>query len=175
MTKRTLSALAFALVLAYSIPAFADTTYTYTGDNYSFVYGSEYTTADALGGFVTFANPLAPGDFTFSYASLLFSFYDGAHTIDSTNATSGFLFFSVNSVGAITEWAFAFASPDSSIGSCEGCFLSGDAVYAGGTHSGAFATPGTWQVTAVPEPSAILMLGMTALGLVGTLRRRFAA
>ena len=176
MTQRFLAILAITWALKLSVPAFADTTYTYTGDNYFLTYGSEgYSTSDNLSGQITLANALAPGTFSFLLSSVTFSFNDGVHVIDSANVTNGFFALQVNALGNITNWAFALGSAASSMASCNGCFLSLDLAGSKISYSGGVATTGTWQKTSVPEGSSMLMLGFSAIAIMGALRRRFAA
>jgi hypothetical protein len=123
--KRT--ALCFALLVLPALPAAAQTTtYTYTGDPYTFVAGPPYTAGSQLTGTFTTAAPLPPflplTDVRTSVVTA--SFNDSAVTRTFANSAVCTFKVATDGVGHITEWEiflretpFTPGSPQHSISS----------------------------------------------------------
>src|ERR1700760_996179 len=106
MRKVELVLIALVAVCAVSTPLFADSIYSYTGNNFTDVYGSEpYTTSDSIQGSITTATALAPGSFNFFFGLPAFSFFDGLHTIDQTNADFALFILLTDASGNIVDWS----------------------------------------------------------------------
>jgi hypothetical protein len=145
----------------------ATTTYTYSGNDFTFV-NSPFTTSDSIQGnftIATLADNLSFGSIT----PTSYDFTDGVETGNQTNSIVDEFEVSTNGGGQITEW-------DIEIG-LDGGFITTD--YAGsiigGTDIGnngdggiGFVNndPGTWTATS-PEPSTFVLIpaGLVALAL----------
>ncbi|HEY5329440.1 MAG TPA: PEP-CTERM sorting domain-containing protein [Acidobacteriaceae bacterium] len=101
-------------LLAIPSAALADTTYTYTGKDFTVISNypdGTYTTSDFVSGSFVVASPLDPStDYTqlFGYphvAFTSFSFSDGVHTITDATAYSDFEFdIDTDASGNIVDW-----------------------------------------------------------------------
>lgn len=168
--------LACALMLLAVLPAFADT-YTYTGNDFTQVYGTEgYTTSDDVHGYFDSPTPLMAGQTYDFYFLPTFSFTDGVQTIDQSNAKADFFFLATDSHDVISNWLFIVDSGAGFIDSCAGtgpaanCVDgSADFVYRYATQSGGNVpnNPGHWRAGTVPEPNSFLLLGIGTLLLLG--------
>lgn len=158
----------------------AVTTYTYTGVNFNSVKGP-YTTNDSVTGSITLANALASNLTSYtSVAPTSFSFSDGINTVTNATPNVGSLFaFKTDASGDILQWqvtVYTGLVSQFSIATINAPGLLGadDHVYvnSGNTAYGQILnSPGTWTVTAVPEPESYVML-MAGLGLIGCISRR---
>jgi hypothetical protein len=114
--------------LFLSLPMMADTTYYYTGNNFTIfatqdtsantTYGSaSYNTGDSVTGWFSVRAPLPAASPGFPLAPIAFSFSDGQQTINSTdviNGTAGILngdfAFITGSNGNIVDWELLMLS-----------------------------------------------------------------
>ena len=169
-------------LFACTVPAFSDVMYTYTGPNFTTVYGS-YTTSDRVTGSITLASPLAPSQIVTMIPILSFSFTDGVQTI--TNTTPNLLEvqddFTTNASGAITAADVVLVTgttfPEYGIGlgieSTNGSSPSGEG-YSPNWIVGTWSGPETvTPAAATPEPSSFALLATGLAGAAGVIRRRF--
>jgi hypothetical protein len=158
----------------------ADVTYTYTGQDFTDVYGSDpYSTSDHLSGWISEPTALTPGEH--DYVGILpdFSFTDGRYTIDSANSGFSLLSLFVEPSGQIDTWFFIFDATDAVFGSCESVqsffdcssgvqdFTFDQVSNSGGDNSD---SPGTWTQGAVPEPASALLFVSGMMGVMGLVR-----
>lgn len=198
ITIRT--ALACLLVCATSVwaaPASADVVYSYVGNNFNqFSPSSQttYSTSDKVTGTLTVATAFAANrSYVFHFNNLghvAFAFSDGVNTV--TNADGTLITYSdgtalddeitinTNATGQIAGWQIrlfntsGFVYSNSGAGDL-GYILGPDPrnLFAGGPEGVVVGNPGTWTVSAIPEPSAwaMLILGFCGLGLMAYRRK----
>jgi hypothetical protein len=193
--KKTIFVTCAVLAMCLAAPAKADSVESYTGNTYTNVSSSGYTTASFITATLTFQNPLpANASLAYGYGGigtptatdplLAFSISDGAATFNLSNGLNIFLV--TGNQGQIVSWFVgACGAPCSSALNIDTQFgLPAPFVTLGadGSTQGSYGTalayntddPGTW--TKVPEPSGLLMLGAGILGLAGfSLKRSLLA
>jgi hypothetical protein len=181
----------------------ADAVYTYTGTPYTFVVGPTYTTSMFVSGSFTLSSALADNLAPQTVISSLvtaFTFTDGVQTFTESPDINWAFDIGTDASGNINSWficagtepgfggplpnfcsAFApggFIELISNFPGFDGSFASGEVL---GVPNGSFGETfdsGSWTssvLTAVPEPSSLLLLatGLLGLGLLG--RRRMLA
>ena len=169
-----------ALLVAYPASVQAvPTTYQYTGNPFTFVFGA-YTTSDFVSGMVTLASPLAANMPLTAVTPLAFSFSDGVQTITGPSTLSFSFFFATDGDGTIIRWNFAVSTTQGLIQSKRSFFGSRpvDVGRMGPFSAGKFGlrdfAPGSWTTTVTAPDAgsslALLSLSLTALGVVA---RRF--
>ncbi len=181
--------LAAATVLLCPFVALADTTYTYTGQDFTdvsnvFFNPTPYTTSNFIEGSFTVSAPLAADLVAETLTVKSFSFTDGHQTISSPTDSDVFTI-STDSSGSIVVWDVLLQAPIGfmrTIGTVPNSTSptvapptndeATDGVDGSGTNVGA---PGTWTETSpVPEPSTLALLASGALTLIAPIRRRLA-
>jgi hypothetical protein len=168
-------------------------TYEYTGPVFDYATGS-FTTSDSITGTMTIDAPTGPGtavigdisaiNFSVTHAGQPGFSFDGvaSHVVDGSQWLFVFeLDFSGSS--EITSWTMGWLGDVTGDAYAEvltnishPAMSCGPDVYAERgapwpfTYYGVTSSPGVWQATAVPEPSAFLCVGLVGLGLLGLKR-----
>lgn len=169
------SALVAMLVMSFANPlAHADVIYTYTGNDFTAVIGSPFTTSD----FVTLTldyvhalpdntiSTITPKAWTFAAGPLsLSSTADPATDLIST-------YMGVNAEGVVTQWALEANanSPARGIATSNQNGIAEDFAFENPPFSNNIGSnnqdPGTWTVTyTVPEPPSLTLLGAGLAGV----------
>jgi hypothetical protein len=177
------------LLALAAVPAFADTTYTYTGQDYAFVNGTpgELGPGKHVSGSFTFSSALPANMTTSDVLSnpllVSWSFSDGGDTYSNTNFDPIFSSLLLGtSSGIINQWSLDiingadtanFTSSSSQGDTAFGCAFSPPiCTEEANTHN----LVGTWGpptvTTPAPEPSSLILLAIGLLGLVSTGSRR---
>jgi hypothetical protein len=175
----------FLFLTCLTPSAKADTTYTYTGNQFNQFAGTAACPPEcSLSGFFTVAAPLISNLNSASFVPLTFSFTDGITTFTETTALSfDFVGVGTDSAGNINSWNIDFNATSCSVGNCffsstnpPGCI--GCSVLDGSFSPTQFATiqnsPGTWTMSTspVPEPGTLVLFGSGLISIVGFARRR---
>jgi len=160
-----------------AVGAQTEVAYTYTGNNFTTIIGSTYSTSDRVSGELTFSTPLGDS-LTFQVVTpVSFSFTDGDQTFTQNSSLSTDLIsVSTGSNGDITNWFI-------DVGTGTEAVLTEDhgSVFDEGQQSttdrGVLNNDaGTWIMSAgapssAPEPSAVVLLGLGLAGLAALKRR----
>jgi hypothetical protein len=163
-----------------SVNAGTITTYTYTGNDFTYAQ-APYTTSDSVTGSFTIAT-LAPNLVNQSIVPLSYSFSDGVQTLTNSNSVLGVVDIWTNASGAITGWGIG---PTGSLGStvstayAPGVFATEDVgAYPPGSLASADNTndQGAWTsvTSATPEPSSLALMSTALLVLAFVARKRGA-
>ena len=184
-TVRTLVHLGVATLLLSGTAMFADTTYDYTGQNFTAVT-PPYTTLDHLTGSFTVTTPLLPNqDQQIPLANLIdLQFDDGVRTITSIEYDDLFLV-GTDASDNIVKWAILMFD---SRGLMSTCSPGGDPYFyifilcsndtipedwafdnLGEAHN--LRHPGTWAT--IPEPTCVSMLLLGITTLMSVARKSF--
>ena len=181
--KKTLIASAIAMTSIAATNANADISITQM--NFSGISAASGSVLDAGGGSFTgyffghtwvadqVTAPFGPGGGSFAGSNALGA-YD--FTAGISNMAAGTV-----AVGTLFDWSTSVDIPVLAVFSCSAGVCTGDNTTVGGSmQTGPFAgaTPafnGTGDLSAVPVPAAVWLMGSGLLGLVGVARRRKAA
>lgn len=178
------TAIVFAAALSAMFPASssADVIYTYTGNDFTTVT-APYTLTDSVTGYFDLTAALGNSTGPQSITPVAFSFSDGVDTITSSNASSASFNITTGPSGDITSWDISILNQpgigEDAIYTHNTPYLPltvpGDegALVAGGSGGFNANAPGTWAVTAVPEPStwAMMLLGFAGIGFMAYRRK----
>jgi len=168
------------------LPALADTTYTYTGNDFTDLL-APYTTSDSVTASFTVTSPLGDNYAYQEVAPSSFSFSDGVQTLTNLNATPTRFDVGTDLNGNITAWNIdIFDSSDDYIETDTGLNALGtfgvDTVGGFTALGQLFGDPGIWTSnisdpppSATPEPSSLCLLGTGMIGALAAIRRRFTS
>lgn len=170
-----------AALMTFAAPVnAAPTTYTYSGATFDIV-SAQYTFSDRVSGSITLANALASNLTSFvTVTPIAFSLSDGITTLSNTTSQVGSLFaFKTDALGEIYQWqAVVYVGSVSqyaiSTVNAPGIYGANDHAYVNSGNSAygqILNQPGTWTITAVPEPESYAML-LAGLAMIGGLARR---
>jgi hypothetical protein len=178
--------LAILASLFLPAPLMADTVYTYTGNDFTYIIaGTAFTTSDFVSGSFTVASPLAGNQPIQALTSsvLSFSFTDGLSTIDNPQTLWSVPIFDVatDASGNITGWDIDLMSSNNGDFQSEiltrnlgGVGDLGRTAYNADLADNLYA-PGTWTQStpagAAPEPGSLLLLATGLIGLAAFLHR----
>ena len=182
-----LNAVLCGIVLAAlpSTSALADTVYTYTGNPFTPSPVGIYTSSDFITGSFTVATTLAADSPYGAITPESFTFSDGIQTFNSLSTSLAFFAVATDDTGNIVGWYISLTADDhvASLNTSTGNVIGVNdeaKIDQAGTIDRVFARndPGTWTESStdpspVPEPSSIVLFGTGALGLAGSVRRKF--
>ena len=190
--------LTLAVAFILTAPLRADTTYTYTGNDFTTITGAGLTTSDSVTGSFTLASALGDNlnGNNIAASTLSFSFTDGPDTI--TNSTPGVDTCNCSPVidiwtdgsGNIVNWDVAVTvgelgsetilTQDYFAGIFTGTLIRdlGNLDNTGDNTAENLGDAGTWttgSTSATPEPGSLWLLGAGLAALTGAIRRKSSA
>lgn len=157
----------------------AQVIYGYTGNNFTSVFASGYTTSDKITGTITLSSALPDSLTILTDETALvtsYSFSDGVTAFTNPCCDTGnqtIFEFMTDASGNITNWIVTLETNDNHTGdlTTEGGVSAFDQSLVGGVLGGDnTGSPGVWSLqsttSAVPEPAswALLLLGFGAMG-----------
>lgn len=157
--------------------AMADTTYTYTGKDFTSA-GSPFSTSDFVSGSFTISAPLADDLSLDDIAGDLvsYSFSDGVDTLTQTNSSTAVFDVSTDTNGLITQWHITLLNAPLDTKEIYTIsiptFTKDDGSAIGIGQGSNTNDPGSWATT--PEPCSLGLFGTGALWIVGLIRRKIA-
>ncbi|MGC9199247.1 MAG: PEP-CTERM sorting domain-containing protein [Acidobacteriaceae bacterium] len=166
-----------ALFLSASLVARADTTYTYTGNDFTNAV-PPFTTNYSVSGSFTVASPFGDDSTYKNFTPISFIFTDGQQAVTNLNASSESFDVSTNASGEVDQWDLTIFDSTSFISTQS--YASSKVTDFGGLADSGYGTnsntPGTWtmQTSVAPEPTSLLLLGTALLGLAGLGWKRLA-
>src|SRR5258708_11264871 len=169
------------LAICLSPSAFADSTYTYQGPNFTVFSGTDSCISGfgecAITASITLSQPLS-ANFSGAVTPIAFTVSDGTNVITSTQNPSVFeIFFVTGSSGVITNWNVDVGTnsvelfTDTFGSQAEPGLCSEASDESGNSATGCASTPvgvvGSWSgpTTATPEPSSILLFSFGLMGI----------
>lgn len=172
--------LASVLVATFAAsPAGASVVYTYTGNNFTSVFSSGYTTSDSITGTLTLSSALPSSLTTLTNEVGLvtsYSFSDGVNSFTTGCCDTGnqtIFEFTTDASGNITNWIVTLETDDNHTGdlTTEGGTSAFDQSLVDGALGGRNdGSPGVWTLQsvapAVPEPASWALF-LSGFGLVG--------
>lgn len=180
----------FMLLLPLSLSA--DTTYTYTGNDFDQFSGPDmdhnpngyYGYNNFVGGEFTVGSALAPDLMDALIVPESYSFTDGTFTLSNSGGPTYFppgIFIWTDASGDIAEWRVSIDTPGAATyqfvidtsnvpGSVfdEGWYLASFDYFSGSVAD----DPGTWVAAQTPEPRSLILMGTGMLALLAAYRRR---
>ena len=166
---------AFSFAYPASVQA-VPTTYHYTGNNFTDVFGSLYTTSDFVTAMVTLMGPLGANMPLTHVNPTAFTFFDGVQTLNSTNSHPNPIAFSfaTNANGEIISWRVEVDGGGSSIFTINDVLGAGDGGHTSEAIGSNRDSPGVWsQGIATPDTGSTLSLTTLTLMALGLVARRF--
>ena len=192
--KHIFAMICLGIAVITALPAQADTTYYYTGQDFTSIYPPDLTPPipDYISGSMTLSTSLAPSTIytpskNFDSLVVSWSFTDGRDTWNSTDSSLSLAFGSTDSSGDLSgTWFIELGGTSGGLQSGN-FFITNNASAVGGTPTtgdsigvGFLAASnhvaGVWAdgslPSLTPEPSTLLLLGTGSLGVVALLHRR---
>lgn len=165
------------LVLGLSTSASAVAIYSYTGNPYTTIFGSMYTSSMYVTATMTLSNPIAPNQSKVDLLPELISLtmFDGVQTLDSSNLSlNRIAVASTDSAGKMTDWQVWLFVAGGPIGIATMTPPSGPLVLDQVNHTpednaSVRDNAGSWAV--VPEPTTVTLLALGLVAMAGVRRR----
>ena len=156
----------FAVIRAPN--AHAQTTYTYTGKN--FTLGDLTCPSDcSIDGSFTVSSPLPAGTTTTGTPPAFDFYISTANSPSWTNLNGAIVLhfiITTNSIGAISAWNIALNSFTGNMFTQGNIPTDEDALFVGSHLAGNVNDPGTWTVTPEPSSLTLWLLGIFAVGIM---------
>ena len=160
----------FAVIRAPN--AHAQTTYTYTGNDFTNFVGLPAPTCPpdcSIDGSFTVSSPLAASTTTTAIPPAFDFYISTADSPSWTNLNGTFVLHFIvttNSIGAISAWNIALNSPTAADMFTQGNIPTDEDLFIDGGEAGNVNDPGTWTVTPEPSSLTLWLLGIFAVGIM---------